>query len=115
MSQSHTPGPWMVAEEHYIVAVNGYPNTLATVHYPSRLQDERSAEFESERQANARLIAASPNQNAALVAVLADWDSYDMVSTRFVSIDKRLEPPSIKLARAAVAKARGETTKDEGG
>jgi len=95
---SHTPGPWAYdADSHEIFSTD-------EAHSAGRLASVRGNDSngrflaESERLANARLIAAAPDLLDAveeLLIYLADWDDPDN--------------ETCQRARAAVAKAKGES------
>jgi hypothetical protein len=83
-----TPGPWHVGD-HGTVIYDG-PETSRT----GGISVARAFDNAS-RNANARLIAAAPDYDAALVAI-AGLTPFDDVTT------------AINIARAAIAKARSE-------
>ena len=95
MTQKHTPGPW---------GGNGGPmvytrgaNFIGMVHY-----DDEVA------KANTRLIAAAPELLEALEAVMALEDNTSPFGGELQQ--DRIER-TIEAARAAIAKAKGETTR----
>ena len=94
----HTPGPWEVRTDGELFAICGPAKWIVTVDVDEEgniaLQDGTS-EYEV-NQANARLIAAAPELLAACEAVLCDGDCYN---------DAIMEE-----VRAAIAKAKGETS-----
>lgn len=91
MSSKYTPGPWYRnINAKYPVYAGEAPNHI---HIASILKDAP----ESEREANLRLITAAPELLEALKAIhghLVNGDKATAVMT--------------ELARAAIAKARGE-------
>lgn len=88
----HTPGPWAVHPNQAVVDAfdGGVPLSVCALLWPT---DERS---EDETFANARLIASAPDLLDALREI-ADlpWFRQD---------------EGAQIARAAIAKAKGETT-----
>lgn len=107
---SFTPGPWSVKVDDqsgigrthsvYICTKAGWPEgQLARVNVQDGL---------GEREANARLIAAAPDLYEAVAAFLAydagDDDAPDAGVRMMLDYDHALT-----LARAALAKANGET------
>lgn len=96
----HTPGPWK-AEIH---CVWGGPNLDRYVAATG------TGIGEQEQQANARLIAAAPDLLAALEAIEArisgTYDNPALMDFGPLSIDAEADCSAI--ARAAIAKARGQ-------
>ncbi len=91
----HTPGPWTVYEtprSFVIETVNVHRSELATV-------DKQSA---TDASLNARLIASAPCLLEALEAVL-------MAGVFHETSDDKRASEAIRLANAALAKARGES------
>ncbi len=97
MSESkHTPGPWEVeAQDSYLNVVGG-GRIVAEVHvHATPAHPPETADFEK-RQANARLIAASPDLAETLGAVIeydeaddvrrSDWD--ETVAKARAALDK---------------------------
>ena len=82
----HTPGPWEKAEPFATVRAPGRPCIA-----------DCGSRSDLDAQANARLIAAAPDLLAALEYIMAwtpnDWNA----------------ETARDMARAAIAKARGET------
>jgi hypothetical protein len=62
----------------------------------------------TEQCANARLIAAAPDLLAALSELLAEWDERDRIAAQEPGCGGLNETGGVVLARAAIAKARGE-------
>lgn len=91
-STKHTPGPWVLFGDgelrQLIIMPAGRPGEIAAVQFPT--DTSRDAEYD----ANAHLIAAAPELLAALKAVVA-------------VADRRTD--EFDAARAAIAKATGET------
>ena len=86
----HTQGPWTVSNETDISGIendpeNGCVGPVDVAHVYLRTVQGRT-------EANARLIAAAPDLLEALREIAADYSD------------------PIRLARAAIAKATGETT-----
>ena len=88
MSKQHTPGPWLEPRE-----ING--KGMGWRAGPAWLGSDSCSE---ETKANAYLIAAAPDLLEALQRLVANLDEGDFIST--TRIDE---------ARAAIAKATGET------
>ena len=94
---AHTPGPWKLhfwAENVAVSSDRPKPRDCETVATVFRGPEQHGNETEERRtaDANARLIAAAPDLLAAL--------------ERFVTEDDG--PETWRMARAAIAKARGE-------
>ena len=106
----HTPGPWVVLPEEcdrpYIRirgTVLGGRYKIANVLTPCyEGVHEREAE---ETRANARLIAAAPEMLEALQAIADEADG----TGKPYSCDSYLPRHFIEKARAAIAKATGES------
>lgn len=99
---THTPGPWELDESlrgNSYTAISGEDwIELATVVTRMKSSDE----YSPEGLANARLIAAAPELLAALedmFALFADHAQYD---------EDGHEAAAVAVARAAIAKAKGE-------
>lgn len=98
---SHTPGPWVIGPADWLISQRhgmGYRNF--PVHAPAGYDVAMvySDEDDAEQEANVRLIAAAPDLLDAveeLLIYLADWDDPDN--------------ETCQRARAAVAKAKGES------
>ena len=84
---SHTPGPWKVDRPY----IRGAGRAIATL---------ESGRDEVEDAANARLIAAAPELLEALEA------AYLVLTPQKSRFEKYVD--AVTLARAALAKARGE-------
>lgn len=95
METKHTPGPWDVDECRYGFAVYARKSGDAVV----KTEDVEGRYGAIDNEADARLIAAAPELLEALTEIVAaaDGDGW-----------KQLDP-SFAAARAAIAKARGET------
>lgn len=108
MTDNHTPGPWRVGTfgllnsgARAVVYEDGRICTVDLQRENVRSRDKFDAICD-QREANARLIAASPDLLAAAEALIAWWNEiarHGMVQ----------ELPFVALARAAIAKARGVT------
>lgn len=100
----HTPGPWgiIIGDAGPIVFSGQKSNMVA--HCIKAWSSE-------ERMANARLIAAAPDFYAMAEMVLAWWDKHKDDTTDYVGdCDVFMsEPAFVTAARAAIAKATGET------
>ena len=98
MKTKHTPGPWHVgstiALRHRVI--DGNANEVATM----------KGEFELEKQANARLIAAAPEMLEALCSI------YYMANLQLV-LESKYSKPTVAIImsqlESAIAKARGES------
>ena len=91
MSAGHTAGPWdevdlfiVTASDSVICKLGGW--------------DE---EYADEQAANARLIAAAPELLASLIEMTRAWDH--------IKDANLVDGSSIRVARAAIRKATGET------
>jgi hypothetical protein len=102
MAANHTPGPWYV--ENHAIMVNqpwraylgeGAPETVCEM--VSSLSPEATA-------ANARLIAAAPELLAALEGMFNGTCFCDFAKGGYTHHGRHCE-----IARAAIAKAKGET------
>ena len=89
----HTPGPW-VWDSHY--------DDLRPLWYSEMSQGCGYLSWDNDetRDANAHLIAAAPDLLEALEAIVATWDGPKY--NHFMA-------DNIDLARAAIAKAKGQT------
>jgi hypothetical protein len=87
-----TPGPWRVVDGDFVYALNDAGHNRFSVSV-AKYGNPRS-----EQQANAHLIAAAPDMAEALAYIVA-WNGTDW------NPDKARD-----MARAALAKARGEET-----
>lgn len=97
---TYTPGPWIVTDDVNAHVIRGaeQPRNERGVDFVFR--DYVASIWGGYHEANARLIAAAPDLLAALEAMVKSWEhgiSYN---------DARNE---IGNARAAIAKAKGET------
>jgi hypothetical protein len=95
MTQQHTPGPWHKELGSYI-----YART-------SKVADAYFAQTESERTANARLIAAAPELLTALQEVVRVFDSHPSSITDTVWVTGESPETLYDHCRAAIAKATG--------
>jgi hypothetical protein len=87
----HTPGPWQVSPYGNITSKS---LTVAKV-------EQMPGNYESEKQANARLIASAPDLLSALEFLLADYIAINGENLTGSSV------PADK-AREALRKAKGE-------
>jgi hypothetical protein len=94
----HTPGPWRVA------AMRGFAGSIGVGPKGETAVAVIAADaFPSEREANARLIAAAPELLAALRAMIGVWEhGIDPSDEQEIG-----EPTAVRWARAAIAKAEG--------
>lgn len=104
----HTPGPWtksnVITGDYAIRADLGQYNYLI-----ARMPSEAgSTEERAEREANARLIAATPDLLAALEALLPLADAMrDVLKATHDKADLLAETsPRMDQARAAIARAK---------
>lgn len=94
---AHTPGPWLIIpggdewSQGRIATIEPKPETMISENYWTVAEVNNRRD---EREANARLISAAPDLLEALEAVVS---VADRATTEF------------DLARAAIAKARGES------
>ncbi len=111
MSIQHTAGPWFVAAQNDgLVIIDGRPSPapydgpIPKAHGPNVIA---TPNFRlPEHEANARLIAAAPDMLEALEAFVDGFDpdkEYDATDTAYVVFGEKA-----KIARSAIAKARGE-------
>lgn len=90
--KNHTPGPWSVGKDTRIIGANSQRVAVA---------DDNEL---TPGMANARLIAASPDLLAALIAFR---DGGPQGGQNFAEWHQSYAP-AIELARAAIAKATGQ-------
>lgn len=103
---AHTPGPWRANRFSITAAgsVDTYSGTVwGCIAYAEELYDNSDLEgrqwsTSGDREANARLIAASPDMLEALEALAEEVEEYELGN-----------PNVLRKARAAVAKARGQS------
>lgn len=110
MNMTHTPGPWIVggessndAESEFVCNADGSKTICWTADTYNEDKDE--GEATDEDRANARLIAASPELLEALkaaVAVMTGWS--------YASIADAGDTETVRLCKAAIAKAEGRAT-----
>ena len=87
----HSPGPWAALISDRGVLIDSAPAMIAKVPFSGE-----------QAEADGRLIAAAPDLLAALEVVVADW-------TAQFERNGHKAPAWCKQARAAIAKATGET------
>lgn len=102
----HTPGPWEFSPSRsggFVIAGRNKPDGYPVLPYLARTMN-----FPKEHEANARLIAAAPNLLEAL-----EWLIEDVEYTRsdFVGQPTQVRNSSVAMAKAAIAKARGQEAK----
>lgn len=73
----HTPGPWTVFNDNRYIVANGKRTLIATVH--KDMEGFAMGLRRSERDANARLLAETPNLVRALVDI-RDSSAYCLAS-----------------------------------
>ena len=91
----HTPGPWILRSAGELL--NEIPHPFDFVEVSKQRYITTEGKSEREANANARLIAASPDMLNALLDVLNFWDDPDMSMSELKG-----------RVRDAVAKAQGE-------
>lgn len=95
---THTPGPWSYSKStdgwSYTINIHQAENAEYTPDWSDVAFCTCKGERQGIQEANARLIAAAPDLLAALELIM---ESYDL------NLDE------INAARAAIAKARGES------
>lgn len=107
MSAQHTPGPWMTYPrefEHYEYGVRATPGTICVM--PGW---KMHADLAEQQKKNLLLIAAAPDLLEVLIEMVAD-DAVAIADATAMGIPF---PPEFLVtyekARAAIAKATGET------
>jgi hypothetical protein len=90
MKNQHTPGPWAVSPYNNVTSRNG---TIAKI-------EQMPGNDDSERGANAHLIASAPDLLYALRFLLADYVAIEGETLTGSSVPA-------DMARAAIAKAEG--------
>jgi hypothetical protein len=90
MNNTHTPGPWQVSPYGNITSKSG---KIASV-------EQMPGNYESEKQANARLISSAPDLFSALEK-LSDY-VFEFEGKQNICTSVWMD------ARAAIAKAKGE-------
>ena len=93
----HTPGPWTL-EDHGYKFIVSKPGDGYITRDVCRMDASTMAAFAQE--ANARLIAAAPEQNSALIGLLELVEELDCLAAS--------NDPRAIAAHAAVAKVQGE-------
>ncbi|WP_334158542.1 hypothetical protein [Achromobacter insolitus] len=114
MTTKHTPGPWYTGEpfeafpgaglRFHISQAEGAPYTPHYSDVAQFVAETISSEKLAIQQANAWLIAAAPDLLEALIAMEQEKSDY---MTRNALGDPSVETTN-KMARAAIAKAKGE-------
>jgi len=97
----HTPGPWFVQDDHgkRYIDTSGNDDTIAEIH---RRRSKGSVYSCPEAGCNASLIAAAPDLLEALEYALSMWGDY-------LPAGNSNAMKAIKQARAAIARAKGES------
>ena len=106
---AHTPRPWAVNGECIrnggpSINVMAGPYLIASVPFSTRQADNESRLIEA--QANARLIAAAPELVLSLQATLRALEGQPSPAE---CLDDHWIDKTIRAARAAITKAKGET------
>ena len=112
-TEKHTPGPWELydelhRDEQYVIGIRG---TSIGTYVIASVDYGYSEPFESQQQANARLIAAAPDLLAALKE-LGDWVAAGLQASDKAWPDARCLQHTEEIAaraRAAVDKAEGRS------
>lgn len=118
----HTPGPWIQAGPSYGGAKMFYTSDIHTeepdeddVYQCICHMPRWSQEYDEENEANAAIIAAAPDLLEALEQLLIDMqiaqgnmDAAAKNDKKWEGCAEEIEPRCIS-ARAAIAKAKGET------
>jgi hypothetical protein len=109
MKTSHTPGPWTVGNPEgktFYIMVGGHTEIANLPHCRAMSESSYAIEDNSEREANARLIAAAPY---LLVALEGLFEQCSMVHKHWGDGSNAKEADAaIAAARAAIAKATGQ-------
>ena len=105
MGIEHTPGPWVIDSDG-----DGKANAIVTSTHLASLDDDicevygGNMDDADTRQANARLIASSPDLLRALKRLAHDLDGYGLAHPE----GGRFECEHLDFALAAIAKAEGK-------
>jgi hypothetical protein len=129
MNAKHTPGPWkadhlgvITGGSHFLTSVaetyaTKWAHCQATsAHKHSQDAADYCGEMYEEAQANSRLIAAAPDLLVALRNLLEYSNTYSDIMARdfgqgAIELGDNADSVSVAgMARAAIAKAIGETT-----
>lgn len=111
----HTPGPWRFLTDYayrgfqsrILVVVDGKGAAVARI--PAEpIMEEDAARVDALRLANARLMAAAPDLLAACEAVSANPVVTGLSAHLRDRAESDLDSDPLALARAAIAKAKGE-------
>ena len=96
----HTPGPWVW--EHWQMGLTAQNGTSVLAYYDYEGMSLHG-KTEDEHEANAHLIAAAPDLLEALDRMIAEYDLWGGYN------DDGFKSGTILSARAAIAKAKGQT------
>ena len=102
---THTPGPWSMAEEDHIRAP--YPNHAPGISI-ARMTCFGAHHVHLAKEANARLISAAPDLLAALEDLLSERYALEEPEEFDAAGNWTSNSPASVKARAAIAKAKGE-------
>lgn len=113
MSQQHTPGPWRIDGNYIVADIDDGEESEVTVAQIGNVDTVHLPPPDGQDEANAALITTAPCLLAALEAILPEAEhaeqceasAVDNISPRLASLRRRLA-----LARAAIRKAKGETS-----
>ena len=112
MNAIWTPGPWSITSFHGVPCMI-YIGTVGTRTF-REITDGNHSDFDEETTlANANLIAAAPDLYEAMEAILSVMkpgiDGHDNLLHVWLNHPEKPERTPGSMARAALAKARGET------
>lgn len=99
---SHTPGPWLVHHEKWVIATRGVHAgeiLIAPTYWMEHAKEEAAA--------NARLIASAPDLLEALRQIAQCSDGDDTENYRFDDREGCLDTVH-SMAKEAIARATGE-------
>ncbi|MFA5187055.1 MAG: hypothetical protein WC551_11285 [Patescibacteria group bacterium] len=99
----HTPGPWRRIQNHILSIDANVAMTLSEGMSASKVEHRISKE---EAEANAHLIAAAPDMLEALLDLLQRHCNL-CVAYHGENLESCRACPSVNLARAVIAKAKG--------
>lgn len=94
----HTPGPWVFNAEADEITCDARDGKVEIAYVQTGFNEP----FESEQQANARLICAAPDLLAACQVLIRDMNAVDAAGQYGTELQ-----PGIYYARKAIAKATG--------
>ena len=103
----HTPGPWEL--RHEVDSDGKHHDYVRGQYYIAEILPISKSQ-QCMVDANARLIAAAPEQNEALQAIVAriNGDFDHLALLKYGPLSPNTESDCLFIAQAAIAKARGE-------